>query len=312
MVLTLTHEKGANDPEEQFLRTVNTRIAGGGRLTTTSVLPTVVVDVREFRSALPSLLHGKSMVVVPCQLTVGDYILTPDIAVERKSVRDLFSSFRNGRLYNQAETLLQYYRSPALLIEFYQNKSFTFDAFTNMPIPSAAAASGPGGTLTSNFLQASNPRSPQHLLTILALAFPRLKIIWSSSPYQTAEIFEELKNHNPEPDPIRAVQVGLGHTAAAASSEDDGDGGHGHTAIKDRLMSAAGVEHRTFNLLPQQMLEAVPGLTATNLDPILLKTQNLHELANMDEPELSALVGQETARQVVRFFRRCVFDIDGA
>lgn len=305
MVLTLTHDR-STDSEEQFLRTVNTRIAGGGRLTATAAPPTVVVDVREFRSALPSLLHGKSMVVVPCQLTVGDYILTPDIAVERKSVRDLFSSFRNGRLYNQAETLLQYYKNPALLIEFYQNKSFTFDAFTNIPIPNAAA-NGPGGTLTSNFLQASNPRSPQHLLTILALAFPRLKIIWSSSPYQTAEIFEELKSNSREPDPIHAVQIGLGHAHAAAAATAAGDG----DATKDNVMSAAGVEHRTFNLLPQQMLEAVPGLTATNLDPILLKTKNLHELANMEEAELSALVGQETARQVVRFFQRNVFDIGG-
>ncbi|KAI5291159.1 hypothetical protein KEM52_000239, partial [Ascosphaera acerosa] len=84
MVLTLTHDRfKSDDPQDAFLRTVNTRIAGGGRLVATSTPPTVVVDVREFRSALPSLLHGKSVVVVPCQLTVGDYVLTPDIAIER-------------------------------------------------------------------------------------------------------------------------------------------------------------------------------------------------------------------------------------
>src|SRR4051794_40706610 len=132
MAVTLTHDKSLEGPEEQFLRTVNTRIAGGGRLAATAAPPRVVVDVREFRSALPSLLHGNNMIVIPCQLTVGDYILTPDICVERKSIRDLITSLRNGRLYNQAETMMQHYKTPLLLIEFDQNKSFTFDAFATI------------------------------------------------------------------------------------------------------------------------------------------------------------------------------------
>lgn len=66
----------------------------------------------------------------------------------------------------------------------------------------------------------------QSKLVLLSLAFPQVKIIWSSSPYQTAEIFEELKvtvllcctlmvnlieqqKGQPEPDPIKAVQCGL-------------------------------------------------------------------------------------------------------
>lgn len=54
--------------------------------------------MREFRSNLPSILHLAQMQVVPATLTVGDYILTPDIVVERKSVPDLVSSFTSGRL----------------------------------------------------------------------------------------------------------------------------------------------------------------------------------------------------------------------
>src|SRR5881398_1406517 len=102
MSITLTVDGNTvEDPEERFLRTVNTRIAGGGRLAATAEPPRVVVDVREFRSSLPSLLHGNNIMVVPCMLTVGDYVLSPDICVERKSVRDLISSFKDGRLYNQ-------------------------------------------------------------------------------------------------------------------------------------------------------------------------------------------------------------------
>ena len=60
--------------------------------------PQVIVDMREFRSTLPSLLHASNLLVIPATLTVGDYILTPDICVERKSLSDLVSSFNSGRL----------------------------------------------------------------------------------------------------------------------------------------------------------------------------------------------------------------------
>lgn len=58
----------------------------------------VIVDMREFRSSLPSLLHASDLLVIPATLTVGDYILTPDHCVERKSIPDLISSFNSGRL----------------------------------------------------------------------------------------------------------------------------------------------------------------------------------------------------------------------
>lgn len=61
----------------------------------------VVVDVREFRSSLPSLLHEAGIDIIPATLEVGDFVLTPEIVVERKSVSDLFGSFASGRLYTQ-------------------------------------------------------------------------------------------------------------------------------------------------------------------------------------------------------------------
>lgn len=302
MAVTITHDRSIEDPQEQFLRTVSTRIAGGGRLAATASPPRVVVDVREFRSALPSLLHGNNMVIVPCQLTVGDYILTPDICVERKSVRDLMTSLRNGRLYNQAETMLQHYKNPLLLIEFDQNKSFTFDAFasatqpgTNFLADSGFSSSGAATmSATSSLVNSSSPKSLQHMLVLLTLTFPRLKIIWSSSPYQTAEIFAELKKNNPEPDPLRAVQIGL--------DLDIGASGEGN------IMAAAGIEHRTFNQLPQDMLRTVPGVTPAVLERLIVETGNISEIANMDVDQLDPLVGKEVARKIVGFFRKSVFE----
>jgi DNA excision repair protein ERCC-4 len=54
----------------------------------------VIVDVREFRSSLPSFLHEKGYQLDAVTLTVGDFILTPNICVERKSISDLFGSFK--------------------------------------------------------------------------------------------------------------------------------------------------------------------------------------------------------------------------
>ncbi|KAJ6145844.1 hypothetical protein N7470_009739 [Penicillium chermesinum] len=302
MAVTLTHDKNA-DPQEQFLRTVNTRIAGGGRLAATADPPRVVVDVREVRSALPSLLHGNNMIVIPCQLTVGDYILTPDICVERKSLRDLISSLRNGRLYNQTETMLQHYKYPVLLIEFDQNKSFTFDSFASVTTASTfltdygfSTTGAATSSSSSALVNPSNPKSAQHMLVLLTLAFPRLKIVWSSSPYQTAEIFAELKKNAPEPDPATAVQKGLDFDITGESGAGEG------------IMAATGIEHRTFNLLPQDLLRAVPGVTPQAFDRLILETENIAEIANMDVEQLDPLVRKEAARKIVGFFRKSVFE----
>ena len=101
--------------------------------------------MREFRSTLPSLLHASNLLVIPATLTIGDYILTPEICVERKSLSDLISSFNSGRLYvlhdielfllnpvpflryTQCELMSVHYKHPILLIEFEEDKAFTLD-----------------------------------------------------------------------------------------------------------------------------------------------------------------------------------------
>ncbi|RKU39790.1 hypothetical protein DL546_000249 [Coniochaeta pulveracea] len=265
MALTAAPDPNSvEDPQEAFLRTINTRIAGGGRLAATAQPPRVVVDVREFRSSLPSLLHGRSMVIVPCMLTVGDYVLSPNIVVERKSVGDLISSFKDGRLYNQCETMFAHYKSPMLLIEFDQNKSFTLEPFADL-----------SGSLSSM----NTATDLQSKIVLLTLAFPKLRIIWSSSPYETAEIFERLKAQEPEPDPIAAVQAGLDRESMKA-------------------------EEQAFNTEPQEMLGVVPGITPKNITNLVLETENVGEVANMTIEELEPHVGKEAARQVYGFFNK--------
>ena len=86
--------------------------------------PKVIVDMREFRSELPSILHKRGIDIEPVTLEVGDYIITPQMCIERKSISDLIGSLQSGRLYNQATAMSRFYTKPMLLIEFDHNKPF--------------------------------------------------------------------------------------------------------------------------------------------------------------------------------------------
>ncbi len=61
---------------------------------------------------------------MPVWVQVGDYILSPEMCVERKSLSDLRQSFQSGRLYNQAEAMSKHYKTPILLIEFDRDRAF--------------------------------------------------------------------------------------------------------------------------------------------------------------------------------------------
>lgn len=59
---------------------------------------------------------------------MGDYILSPEICVERKSLSDLRQSFISGRLYHQASAMTRHYTTPVLLIEFQRDAAFILHA----------------------------------------------------------------------------------------------------------------------------------------------------------------------------------------
>ncbi len=91
------HPRAPHMIESPGRRGLSTRIAGGG--STDIAASRVIVDMREFRSTLPALLHAHEIQVVPATLQVGDYVISPAMVVERKSVADLIQSFNSGRLW---------------------------------------------------------------------------------------------------------------------------------------------------------------------------------------------------------------------
>lgn len=113
---------------DKLLLSMDTRTANRGSSSSTGSKGGkrgIVVDVRDFRCTLPSALYASGrFCVVPRTLQVGDYVLAPEVCVERKGISDLFQSFASGRLYNQAESMTRHYKHPCLLIEFSQDKAF--------------------------------------------------------------------------------------------------------------------------------------------------------------------------------------------
>ncbi|XP_037671182.1 DNA repair endonuclease XPF isoform X2 [Choloepus didactylus] len=164
----------------------DTRKAGGQEQTGTQ--QSIVVDMREFRSELPSLIHRRGIDIEPVTLEVGDYILTPEMCVERKSISDLIGSLNNGRLYSQCISMARYYKRPVLLIEFDPSKPFSLVS---------------RGALHQE-ISSSDVSSK---LTLLTLHFPRLRMLWCPSPHATAELFEELKQNKPQPDAATAMAI---------------------------------------------------------------------------------------------------------
>ncbi|OBZ77930.1 DNA repair protein rad16 [Grifola frondosa] len=167
----------------------------------------VIVDMREFRSSLPSLLHASRLLVIPTTLTVGDYILTPDICVERKSIPDLVSSFNSGRLYTRAQVVLARgtHSTPALPSQY---DLTCFQAVADVKSYAKPSNKYPSKSRPPARASTTAAQSIQAKLVLLTLSFPRVRIIWSSSPFATAEIFNDLKAGAPEPDPAKAVLVG--------------------------------------------------------------------------------------------------------
>lgn len=207
--------------------------------------PRVIVDAREFRSALPFLIHQKGIEVIPTTIEVGDYVLSPDMCVERKSIPDLLGSLASGRLFAQLEVLTKCYRVPILLIEFDENKYFTLQGNNEL-----------GQDISHQNLSSK--------LVLLILQFPNLRLIWSPSAYYTAALFLELKRGEEEPNEEAAAKAGVDSEELAEFN----------LAAQDMLRSLPGITHKNY----KQVMVAVK-----NMKELLNKS--LEELQQLIGPK---------------------------
>ncbi|TWG96950.1 DNA excision repair protein ERCC-4/Fanconi anemia group M protein [Nocardioides sp. J9] len=77
----------------------------------------MLVDLRERGSGIPDALADAGLDVRLTHLPVGDYVLGPGLAVERKGPHDLGASIRDGRVFDQAVRLQSAFPQAVLLVE---------------------------------------------------------------------------------------------------------------------------------------------------------------------------------------------------
>lgn len=229
-----------------------------------------------------------AIAVKPVTLEVGDYVLTPDICVERKSISDLTQSLASGRLYNQAEMMLRYYKRPALLIEFDESKPF---ALIN---PSDIAADISPQALTSK-------------LSLLLLHFPKLRLLWSRSPLHTVSIFQVRSRHSVvhschvgSPSQSNSLELWYSCDQALKINQPEPDV---NTAAAMGAPVAQGAE-QLFNMTPQDFLRQLPGVYAHNCRKLMNSVQNLRELATKSKEELTTILGSQNAKLLYDFLHR--------
>lgn len=165
----------------------------------------------------------------------------------------MIGSLNSGRLYTQCVQMTRFYKKAVLLIEFDQNKPFHLQGHYMIS----------GESTTSNI-------DITQKLQLLTIHFPKLRLVWSPSPYATAQLFDELKQGKPEPDATQAAALG----SDESTQEID--------RIVDKLNS---------NIY--DFLLKLPGITTRNIARVMTKVKNMKELIKYDVEQLAELLGSE-------------------
>jgi DNA excision repair protein ERCC-4 len=141
----------------------------------------IVVDERERSSNIPELLKNAGAVIDFTQLKVGDYVVSSETAVERKTVHDLISSIYDGRLFLQCSDLVRYYQKPLMVVQ--GNIAELAETSEDMEDPDAIK------------LHAERMSLAYDALITVATEF-RIPIIHTPSAEQTAQLLVTLVNRS--------------------------------------------------------------------------------------------------------------------
>ena len=188
-----------------------------------------------------------------------------------------------------------HYKHPVLLIEFEEDKSFSLDVsfsachcihlpkVVHQLVSELKSYVKPTGkypaksTRPSGVVDPDSTLSIQSKIVLLTLSFPRVRIIWSSSPYASAQIFNDLKLNNPEPDPKKAIAVG---------ADDDPDAGAG------------------INAAAEEVLRNLPGINDKNIKYVIRRVGTVRELCDMSLSQVQDILGVEPGKACWEFIHR--------
>jgi len=149
--------------------------------------PRVVVDERERGSGVPEALSRLNVRVYYSRLPTADYVISPEVAVERKALPDFVSSVYDGRLFVQASDISSSYRKPYLIVE---------------------------GDIKELTGLTKNINSYYGAVASVTLAYD-LRVIHTADPAQTASAIAALIQHS------HAKPVPMSFVAAAPKAKDE-------------------------------------------------------------------------------------------
>lgn len=235
-------------------------------------VPRVIFDEREFRSGLPYALHAAGLEIIPLTLITGDYILSSEYVVERKSVPDFLQSLQSGRLAKQCAAMSRQYAHPLCLIEF-------------NPMEPAQLLRSSTASLTSTSLRLTLD-SFAHKIYFrfgkLLRKFPQIRFLWSRGPLHTAAMFAEMKEtiarENVDPS-----TPALTMSAGALDEMEEGGGGRGLSQMAMRVLSK------------------FPGVTNQNINGVMQLCGSLTGLATIAKSSLSSVMSSEEADTLYAF-----------
>ncbi|PWV02158.1 putative DNA repair protein [Trypanosoma cruzi] len=254
------------------LREVQTSAVSGSAPTTTTALeaPLVVFDERELRSLLPYALYRRGIELVPLTLATADYVLSPLYALERKSAPDFIQSLFSGRIFTQLAALSRRYEFPMCLVEF--DRSAPFRLSFSSPSPAATSdVSGPVAHFEGGGLFARIAR--------LYASFPRVQVLWSRDPTQSAGIIHEMKR--------TCAREAVDPSTPSLT--------RGNIDPHDSAME------KEASHLAARVLSCFPGITPGNAARVMAVCGSLAGLATIDESALVEAMGEENAKQLYTF-----------
>jgi DNA excision repair protein ERCC-4 len=216
---------------------------------------------------------------------------------------DLIQSLNSGRLlvrhtgsdakdllmsrYQQCEMMTANYKTSILLIEFVEQKAFFLQVLvsplchTSLIVFICSKTRSEMGskqtTKSTNEISEEERDKLQSQIVLLTLSFPRLKVIWSSSSHQTADIFRDLKSNEPEPDIFTAKNIGLISNMGSMES---------------------------WNQSGQDCLRSLPGISARNIAHLMSQVKSLERLVCEAEKNLQSILGNEAASNLYRFISK--------
>jgi len=169
----------------------------------------------------------------------------------------------------------KYYTCPCLLIEFDPAKSFCLQNSNELGMDIKT------DSVCSKIVTLTN-------------SFPKLRILWSRSPFETLKLFKELKVNHDEVDVAKAIEIGKSESLDALLQIGKTDKGGDNDEEEEDEINEAG----------RDMLLHLPGVNMQIARKIMQECDSLSDLIAMNRDQLRALAGPVPGQKLFTFFHQ--------